>query len=342
LQIWYAKNGQHDIGTASVYTVGRFDGLALIVDQYASSGGYIRGFLNDGSKDYKNHHSVDSLAFGHCEYSYRNLGRPSRIAIKQFTHGFQVSVDGSLCFESPKIRLPLGYSFGVSAASAENPDSFEIFQFVTTTESHTPDGVGAQEHQYVAGETQIEHSESTQRQKVEGQAEGQAERVGDIPAYSDPPEEPAEKFTSSAEQFADLHNRLQIMMKHISTAHRDHNHFESDTNAHYRDTIMRLEALTNSLQSVKATQHSLETKLEEISQDTKRMKGELHTALERHVAGLRTEVRGTKETVLEGMDNVGGIGWGGLLMVVAGSQVLTVGAYVIYKRRKSGTHMKYL
>jgi lectin, mannose-binding 1 len=35
--IWYVRNGQNDIGTASIYTVGKFDGLALVVDQYAGS-----------------------------------------------------------------------------------------------------------------------------------------------------------------------------------------------------------------------------------------------------------------------------------------------------------------
>jgi mannose-binding lectin 1 len=38
LQIWYtSSDGQNDIGTASIYTVGKFDGLVLVVDQYAGS-----------------------------------------------------------------------------------------------------------------------------------------------------------------------------------------------------------------------------------------------------------------------------------------------------------------
>lgn len=40
LNIWYTTKGQADIGTASIYTVGRFDGLALVVDQYAGSVSY--------------------------------------------------------------------------------------------------------------------------------------------------------------------------------------------------------------------------------------------------------------------------------------------------------------
>ena len=63
-------------------------------------GGSIRGFLNDGSTDYKNHHHIDALSFGHCDYSYRNLGRPSRIQLKQDAVGFEVSVDDQRCFRS--------------------------------------------------------------------------------------------------------------------------------------------------------------------------------------------------------------------------------------------------
>lgn len=59
--------------------------------------------MNDGSTDYKNHHAVDALAFGHCEYSYRNLGRISRLQIKQDPTTFEVRIDDRLCFQSDKV-----------------------------------------------------------------------------------------------------------------------------------------------------------------------------------------------------------------------------------------------
>lgn len=105
--------------------MGKFDGLVLVVDMYGgkvcqiiaklvfcaedhnaevgSQGGSIRGFMNDGSTDYKNHHSVDSLAFGHCDYAYRNLGRPSIIQIKQESNSFEVIVDHRQCFFTEKV-----------------------------------------------------------------------------------------------------------------------------------------------------------------------------------------------------------------------------------------------
>lgn len=34
MQIWYTREGEAHIGTASIYTVGKFDGLVLVVDMY--------------------------------------------------------------------------------------------------------------------------------------------------------------------------------------------------------------------------------------------------------------------------------------------------------------------
>ncbi|KAI7969433.1 hypothetical protein EIK77_005063 [Talaromyces pinophilus] len=98
-----------------------------------SQGGSIRGFLNDGTIAYNQHSNVDSLAFGHCDYAYRNLGRPSVIKIEQSSSLFQVTVDDKVCFQTSKVILPAGNQFGVTAATPDNPDSFELFKFVVTS-----------------------------------------------------------------------------------------------------------------------------------------------------------------------------------------------------------------
>ncbi|KAJ5102169.1 hypothetical protein NUU61_004391 [Penicillium alfredii] len=135
LQLWYTKDGHSPIGTSSIYTVGQFDGFALVIDAHGGRGGSIRGFLNDGTTDYKSHRNVDSLAFGHCDYSYRNLGRPSIINLKYTNSVFEVSVDDMICFSTTKIALPVGNSFGLTAATPEHADSFEIFKFVLNSAS---------------------------------------------------------------------------------------------------------------------------------------------------------------------------------------------------------------
>ena len=102
LQLWFVKNGEQTVGKSSVYTTGPFDGLVLMLDQYGGRGGGVRGFLNDGSVDYKSHSSVDSLAFGHCDYPYRNLGRFSNLKVHSTNGGLKVTVDEKVCFASDK------------------------------------------------------------------------------------------------------------------------------------------------------------------------------------------------------------------------------------------------
>ena len=75
--------------------------------------------MNDGSLDYKNYHSVDSLAFGHCDYSYRNLGRPSKLQIRQEGTTFEVIIDDKLCMSTDKVH-PLNRKLYKFAAYSVN------------------------------------------------------------------------------------------------------------------------------------------------------------------------------------------------------------------------------
>ena len=104
LQLWYAKEGHDVIGTASIYTIGKFDGMSIVVSQYGGQGGSVRGFLNDGQTSFKDHHNVDRLAFGTCDFPYRNLGRFIRLSVKQTSDSIEVEVDGRPCFKTDKVR----------------------------------------------------------------------------------------------------------------------------------------------------------------------------------------------------------------------------------------------
>jgi len=100
MQVWLTKDTTPASSMKSLYTVDKFDGLVIVLDQYQGTGGSIRGFLNDGSVDFRTHHNVDGLAFGHCEYVYRNLGRMSKLSMKHDSQGLEVKVDDKLCFKS--------------------------------------------------------------------------------------------------------------------------------------------------------------------------------------------------------------------------------------------------
>ncbi len=199
LQFWFAKD-KNAINVDSVYTTGPFDGLALVIDQYGGHGGGIRGFLNDGNQNFRAHPSLESLAFGHCEYSYRNLGRPSTLKVTN-QNGLRVSIDDRECFNSEQIVLPSGYYFGVTAATADQPDSFEIYRFIVSSVAS-----GGQQ-------------QGQQQQVLKGVKGGppQLERLDRFPGAPEAvPDRMADDIKSQQEQFADLHNRLQGLTHQVA------------------------------------------------------------------------------------------------------------------------------
>jgi mannose-binding lectin 1 len=105
LNIWHVKD-KNQIGTASIKTVGKFEGLAIVIDQYGGNGvGSVRGFLNDGSISYKDHHNVDILPFGHCDFAYRNTGKFLMLEVRQSQKDFEVIVEGKSCFKTHKVCI---------------------------------------------------------------------------------------------------------------------------------------------------------------------------------------------------------------------------------------------
>lgn len=180
----------------SIYNVETFDGLVLVIDQYGGTGGKIRGFLNDGTKNFRTQSNPESLAFGQCDYKYRNLGVPSKLKLmSQEGGGLLVQIDGKNCIATQSVRLPEGYHFGISATTGEqNPDTFELYKMVVS---------GGHEHWNHA------HVEDSANPNLSGQQQGEHhyDSFAGIPEAI--PDRTASEFRGQEEQFADLHNRLQ-------------------------------------------------------------------------------------------------------------------------------------
>lgn len=129
-------------------------------------------------------------------------------------------------------------------------------------------------------------------------------------------------------------------MKHISSLNREVAQSSSQTLNRFdimADTIGHLEGAIAPLSYLAA----MDKKLDTIQADVRQTKADLHNALDRHVAGLRSEVRDSHANVL-GTITGSKTGIGGFLVVVFGSQGLLVLAYVLYKRRKANGPKKYL
>jgi mannose-binding lectin 1 len=224
LQLWYTKE-KEIIGTNSAFTVGHFDGLVLVIDQYGGQGGSIRGFLNDGEHSFKSEHQLESLAFGHCTYHYRNLGRPSKLKVSNH-NGLTVTVDDQICFSTPEIQMPSGYYFGVTATTTDTPDSFEVFKLGVSTGGDTPP---PQEHHHQQNQQNQQgkyhvgdHHTGGHHSEDHHASESAPHHLDEFPGSPEVlPDVDADTITKEGEQFADLHNRLQGMTHLVANMYVD-------------------------------------------------------------------------------------------------------------------------
>jgi lectin, mannose-binding 1 len=90
--------------------------------------------------------------------------------------------------DNDQVMLPAGYNFGISAATPDSPDSFELFKFILKSSSSTGD-------------------QSPRAQQQANQPSTNNENLDDQRAE----DRPASDYKTSELQFADLHNRIQFL-----------------------------------------------------------------------------------------------------------------------------------
>ncbi|KAI8628579.1 concanavalin A-like lectin/glucanase [Xylariaceae sp. FL1651] len=337
LNIWLARRGNQEVTLSSIYTVGRFDGLALVIDQHGGSGGMIRGFLNDGTTDFKTHHSVDSLAFGHCNYPYRNLGRPSQIKLRQTAQVFKVEVDGRLCFESDQISIPPGYHFGITAASADNPDSFEVFKLVVMTEdlNAKSDGLPPPPQQ----QQQQQQQQQSQAQTNYGR-NNQNNPSTDDPFEDSVPDTSADTITSSKAQFADLHNRLQSVNHHLSTIFRQVASVNNVGEKRHEETSQMMNDLKQAMSKLDKLDW-VTNEITKLQRDIQNMKSELNNKVRDSENNMKKFISTNHGSMLEHVATQATPRHGTLIFVIIGSQIVLVLGYIYYERKKTSPK-KYL
>lgn len=227
LHLWYTARGAaggSGAGHDSIYTSKPWDGLALVIDSHAGPGGTIRGYLNDGSKDYSQHHDPTSLAFAHCDFDYRNKGALSKISLAQDGHALTVLVNGRQCFRTEAARLPHGYYFGITATTTETPDSFELFNFIVSgpaaDRSRARDDAQHPHQQAVKRKDAVDDKHRKQ-QRVDKEAEHYQRPDGKLPHQEDFEEwhledgeedHEASYYKTQEDQFKDVHSRLQALV----------------------------------------------------------------------------------------------------------------------------------
>ncbi|KAK5997461.1 Protein EMP47 [Cladobotryum mycophilum] len=344
LTIWLAHNGNKQVGASSVYKVGKFEGLALVVDTHGNTGGMLRGFLNDGTADYSQHHNVDQLAFGHCNFPYRNLGRPSQVKMRQTSDMFRVEIDGKLCFETNKINIPTGYNLGVTAATPDNPDSFEIFKVVVMSEGpKTNNDAPNNNNNYDNSKNDYHYRQQQSQKDNQGSGSGSNSGSGSSPGsnndWENIDDEKADVFQTSKAQFQDLHNRLQVTNHQLSAVFRTANkHHQMDETRHteIKNILKDFQSQLNKLNEV----YELQRRIDKLENEIRGLRGELGQKIVDNERAFRGVLSNHHDSLSRKMvDTVPG--HGKLISVIVGLNVLSVVGYIVYKRRKA-TPKKYL
>ncbi|KAK7431805.1 hypothetical protein QQZ08_001746 [Neonectria magnoliae] len=332
LNIWLVRGGPAAVGSSSVYTVGKFDGLALVIDKQGSTGGIIRGFLNDGSTDYSSKQRVEEMAFGHCAYNYRNLGRPSQVKLRQSASSFRVEIDGQLCFETTKFSIPSGYQFGITAATPDTPDSFEVFKLVVMSDNAATNSNNnaRQQQQQQQQQTPNKNPPSGNNNNARNDPYGDGELADEDP----------DVFQTSKTQFQDLHNRLQSTNHQLSALHRvASRHQQQDEKRHEElsQLIGQLRADMRKIDEIGELQGRI-TDLDKEIQGLRRELTRKFQANERTVKAVLSDHHSSlSEAVLERTP-----GHRFLIFVFFGTQGLLIAAYLVYKRRRNSMPKKYL
>lgn len=299
----------------------------------------MRGFLNDGTIDIKAHPDADTLAFGMCNFAYRNLGKFSVISLHHANGVLEVKVDGNPCFSTDKIKLPEGYHFGISASSAENPDSFEVQKFlVSTTSSTTREEPKKMEQHQQQSHDQQQHQQTQQRmqQKVGGKTS-----IDDIPQMLS--DVLAGSINSQADQFADLHNRIQIINHRVSAIYDIIERMERDNANRFNDLMSRViptddrsAAVLRNVEKVERTTMEVLRDLE--SKDFKDMLRAVHNAIQDNHHSLSSSVPQAVEHIV-GKHRPSLVTY---MFVLVAVQVMLFGAWQVYKARRNSAPKKYL
>ncbi|KAK9461052.1 concanavalin A-like lectin/glucanase domain-containing protein [Lipomyces oligophaga] len=320
MAIWYtASKAAGPVYGAQDY----WDGLAIIIDSLNPSQN-VRGHLNDGTIGYNTLANPHTQAFAGCPLRYRNTGS---IILLRLTVGpklLKVEVDGRLCFQSEHIALPPNYYFGVSAASFDDPDSFELFGFSTT-------GSGV-------GKVQAPSSDPVPQQPNAVPPVRQAQR----PPPSNSPSADLHELTS---QLVGMQKSLELSLQKIVSLREDIDSLQT-LKPLFERLDQKLSRIETSVAKMEAQVHGAAANMHEstkqnIASEITRLTERLDafdTAIKEHTSSI---VGTIPETISAALTKGGPSIYFAifLLLVIQGGVVV---GYVVYKKRREGFHPKYL
>jgi lectin, mannose-binding 1 len=218
-----------------------------------------------------------------------------------------------------QIKLPSGYFFGISAASAEIPDSFEAFKFILSTPTD--------------GESQpAPPSSQNLAQEQKPFSDGDSTK-----------DEPASKYTTQPDQFADLHNRLQIMNHALSNLFREISSLSGKVEAGNNELTKRGSVSPDQLSTIEKRLSAIERNVDAIRRDVegKDYRGQLDK-LQDALRDTHTSLNDVMPHIFNEIVSTSAPRMGLFVFILICFQLGMAGAYVWYKRRRANAPKKYL
>lgn len=353
MAIWYTTQPGSSLGPVHGGN-DKWDGLGVFIDSAAPSQdedqGTIRGYLNDGSLNYKSESKPEDKAFAMCHLGYRNQGYKTQVKISYQQGFFRIKVNDQLCFQTDHISLPQGGYFGLSAENTENADSFilhrvqlysdivpKIDELVPDLEQKLQkqaDDLNAKQQQQQQQAVQQQQPILKERSNGEEKAlEAILERLNLL--STQPGSAQAATPNGDVEKLkADLRTLHDTQAAHQQSLEKKLNSLESviqDLISLQRKQLDQGTAQSSSVQSQKARFESdmkkLHTRLEDIN-----------SAVKEHTASI---VGSIPDTVTQAVTKGGPSIWMAFTLLIFIQGGVFVG-YLVYKTRRASFHAKML
>eukprot|EP00027_Filamoeba_sp_ATCC50430_P012517 CAMPEP_0168569900 /NCGR_PEP_ID=MMETSP0413-20121227/16427_1 /TAXON_ID=136452 /ORGANISM="Filamoeba nolandi, Strain NC-AS-23-1" /LENGTH=525 /DNA_ID=CAMNT_0008602473 /DNA_START=190 /DNA_END=1767 /DNA_ORIENTATION=+ len=222
MAFWYTKNSKRE---GPVFgSEDNWEGLGIFFDTFDNDAQgdnpYISVVLNNGHTRYQDSPDAKTIQLGGCKYFYRNYD--TRVRIGYFDNTLQVLVrtqgDWTLCGIF-NVDLPMGYYFGLSAATGGLADNHDVMRFETS-------------RLIAKGSNDIDFPDTTDNTRTAEQIAEQEERIRQVLDQSIQAQQNTEKTQKEIEdnRLDDLRNRLSKMKSEFASATNENNNNNNNNN----------------------------------------------------------------------------------------------------------------
>lgn len=149
----------------------------------------------------------------------------------------------------------------------------------------------------------------------------------------------ASNVKTQEDQFADLHNRIQDIAHHVAAIYTAIESLNEQAERRHNELMGRLAPIDDrTAHNVRLSEKTESTAMQILrdleSKDYKEIIGQMHRRLEDNHKDIPNVVKAVVQQH--------GLNWVSLLAIAFAVQVMVVGAYLVYKKRRGGAPKKYL